>query len=41
MGVQPAGRAIDFGRYVLEVKADKRSGIVSDPNNPDDPEYIV
>jgi predicted helicase len=23
------------------VKEDKRSGIVSDPNNPDDPEYIV
>jgi hypothetical protein len=23
------------------VKTDKRSGIVSDPNNPDDPEYIV
>ena len=23
------------------VKEDKRSGIRSDPNNPDDPEYIV
>jgi len=23
------------------IKEDKRSGIVSDPNNPDDPEYIV
>jgi len=23
------------------VKVDKRSGVRSDPNNPDDPEYIV
>ncbi len=24
-----------------QVKTDKRSGIVNDPNRPDDPEYIV
>jgi predicted helicase len=28
-------------RDQLRVKTDKRSGIVNDPNRPDDPEYIV
>ena len=33
--------ALDWVIDQYRVKEDKRSGIVSDPNNPDDPEYIV
>ncbi len=33
--------ALDWVIDQYRVKEDKRSGIVSNPNNPDDPEYIV
>ena len=33
--------AIEWVIDQYRVKEDKRSGIRSDPNNPDDPEYIV
>ncbi len=33
--------ALDWIIDQYRVKEDQRSGIVSDPNNPDDPEYIV
>ncbi|HEY3414293.1 MAG TPA: type ISP restriction/modification enzyme [Armatimonadota bacterium] len=33
--------ALDWVIDQYQVKADKRTGIVSDPNRPDDPEYIV
>jgi predicted helicase len=33
--------ALDWVIDQYRVKTDKRSGIVSDPNQPDDPEYIV
>ena len=33
--------ALDWVIDQYRVKEDKRSGIVSDPNNRDDPEYIV
>jgi predicted helicase len=33
--------ALDWVIDQYRVKTDKRSGITSDPNNPDDPEYIV
>ncbi len=33
--------ALDWVIDQYRVKEDKRSGIVSDPNNPGDPEYIV
>ena len=34
-------RALDGIIDQYQVSTDKRSGIVNDPNNPDDPEYIV
>jgi len=33
--------ALDWIIDQYRIKTDKRSGITSDPNNPDDPEYIV
>ena len=33
--------ALDWIIDQYQVSTDKRSGIVNDPNNPDDPEYIV
>jgi predicted helicase len=33
--------ALDWVIDQYRVKTDKRSGIVSDPNNPDDDQYIV
>jgi predicted helicase len=33
--------ALDWVIDQYQVSTDKRSGIVSDPNRPDDPEYIV
>ena len=33
--------ALDWVIDQYQVSTDKRSGITSDPNNPDDPEYIV
>ncbi len=33
--------ALDWVIDQYRVKTDKRSGITSDPNRPDDPEYIV
>ncbi|PKK84267.1 MAG: DNA helicase [candidate division Zixibacteria bacterium HGW-Zixibacteria-1] len=33
--------ALDWVIDQYRIKEDKRSGIISDPNNPDDPEYIV
>jgi predicted helicase len=33
--------ALDWVIDQYQTSTDKRSGITSDPNNPDDPEYIV
>jgi predicted helicase len=33
--------ALDWVIDQYQIKTDKRSGITSAPNNPDDPEYIV
>ena len=33
--------ALDWVIDQYRINTDKRSGITSDPNNPDDPEYIV
>jgi predicted helicase len=33
--------ALDWVIDQYPIKTDKRSGIISDPNRPDDPEYII